>query len=116
MDEQIGAAGIVFLSAALVVLLAEKIRRSKKKKISRRFWVHPYLATRAQKGRYAKDVSLIIFRACSIKQIFIAPQIFIRSLMIYEPGIHISPQIFIWIARPSTICSAKYKLEWNQKG
>lgn len=59
MDEDIvQAAGIVALSAALVVLLTLKKRRNANKRSNRRFWVHPYLRMRPEKGRFWKDVSI----------------------------------------------------------
>lgn len=57
--DTIQAAGIVALSAALVVLLAIKKRRNAIERSSRRFWVHPYLQMRPEKGRFSKDVRRI---------------------------------------------------------
>lgn len=73
MDEDIDAA-IVFFSAALVLLLAKKKRKIGNLKISRRFWVHPYLQKRAERGRFSKDVSVSLLflyvLVCSV-QLFI---------------------------------------------
>lgn len=40
----------------LVVLLAIQEKRSRRR---RRFWIHPYLQKRFERGRYYADVSLL---------------------------------------------------------
>lgn len=48
---------IVGLSVAILALIA---KRNRKSRAQRKMWVNPYLQQRAQKGRFHKDVRLIL--------------------------------------------------------